>query len=66
MFPPLPHPRLLRVEANPYAAVAVGLARQRQHPLDDTWPPLGYVMLGQCLGAGAAVGYARLTETRVR
>ena len=64
--PPPPHPRLLRVEANPYAAVAVGLARQRQHPLDDMWPPLGHVMLGQCLGAGAAVGYAKLIVAEMR
>jgi hypothetical protein len=55
---------MMRVDANPYAAVALGFARQRQHPLDDMWTPLGYVMLGQCLGAGAAVGYARLIETR--
>ena len=56
----------MRVESNPYVAVAVGLARQRQHALDDTWPPLGHVILGQCLGAGAAVGYAKLIVAEMR
>ena len=54
------------MESNPYAVVAVGLVRQQQHALVDIWPSLGYMLLGQCLGAGAAVGYASIIAMRER